>query len=283
MLCVLFFKQKTAYEMRISDWSSDVCSSDLVADLADVGFGDTALTYTAGALEAPSASRLSLSLPVRAEQYPAVGPGGRWVRSLLPEGRALAWAVQHFGIPEDDRYALIGELGSDVAGAVEVLPEGAGSSEGGHYEPLSGDELASLVGRAHTVGLGLDRSRGVRLSLAGMQDKLLLHEHAPGQFSLPVRGAASTVIVTPEPPEADAARPGVAGVATHAPFRLTLAPECGLHTAPPPLARLGAVAAVGVVRYDRDMRSEMRLVGEGRVRTCRSRGTPEQQKKKPKN
>src|SRR3546814_2847406 len=32
MLCVLyffFFKQKTAYEMRISDWSSDVCSSDL--------------------------------------------------------------------------------------------------------------------------------------------------------------------------------------------------------------------------------------------------------------
>src|SRR3546814_6984741 len=40
MLCVLvfvffcfvfFFKQKTAYEMRISDWSSDVCSSDLIA------------------------------------------------------------------------------------------------------------------------------------------------------------------------------------------------------------------------------------------------------------
>src|SRR3546814_2078142 len=28
-MVVLFFKQKTAYEMRISDWSSDVCSSDL--------------------------------------------------------------------------------------------------------------------------------------------------------------------------------------------------------------------------------------------------------------
>src|SRR3546814_1772404 len=27
---LFFFKQKTAYEMRISDWSSDVCSSDLV-------------------------------------------------------------------------------------------------------------------------------------------------------------------------------------------------------------------------------------------------------------
>src|SRR3546814_3561914 len=35
MVCLFFFffKQKTAYEMRISDWSSDVCSSDL----ADIG------------------------------------------------------------------------------------------------------------------------------------------------------------------------------------------------------------------------------------------------------
>src|SRR3546814_1063740 len=30
LLFIFFFKQKTAYEMRISDWSSDVCSSDLV-------------------------------------------------------------------------------------------------------------------------------------------------------------------------------------------------------------------------------------------------------------
>src|SRR3546814_3600957 len=29
LMAVFFFKQKTAYEMRISDWSSDVCSSDL--------------------------------------------------------------------------------------------------------------------------------------------------------------------------------------------------------------------------------------------------------------
>src|SRR3546814_5310097 len=38
--CIFFFKQKTAYDMRISDWSSDVCSSDLAADGtvgADVG------------------------------------------------------------------------------------------------------------------------------------------------------------------------------------------------------------------------------------------------------
>src|SRR3546814_5034034 len=31
VIVFFFFKQKTAYEMRISDWSSDVCSSDLEA------------------------------------------------------------------------------------------------------------------------------------------------------------------------------------------------------------------------------------------------------------
>src|SRR3546814_2138359 len=35
MFVFFFFKQKTAYEMRISDWSSDVCSSDLGADRFD--------------------------------------------------------------------------------------------------------------------------------------------------------------------------------------------------------------------------------------------------------
>src|SRR3546814_11126878 len=43
-LILFFFKQKTAYEMRISDWSSDVCSSDLITDgvqwLVDQGIAD---------------------------------------------------------------------------------------------------------------------------------------------------------------------------------------------------------------------------------------------------
>src|SRR3546814_16139730 len=41
LVCVIvfFFKQKTAYEMRISDWSSDVCSSDLARPANGVQFG----------------------------------------------------------------------------------------------------------------------------------------------------------------------------------------------------------------------------------------------------
>src|SRR3546814_10544612 len=47
--CVVlfFFKQKTAYEMRISDWSSDVCSSDLAVRLPNVGRGHRRLVPAA--------------------------------------------------------------------------------------------------------------------------------------------------------------------------------------------------------------------------------------------
>src|SRR3546814_8958107 len=47
-LCFFFFKQKTAYEMRISDWSSDVCSSDLAGGLDCVGIGKCAHTVSTG-------------------------------------------------------------------------------------------------------------------------------------------------------------------------------------------------------------------------------------------
>src|SRR3546814_9588040 len=57
MLCFFFFKQKTAYEMRISDWSSDVCSSDLIGgylsgpatlQCAPGGNGPLRLSFVAG-------------------------------------------------------------------------------------------------------------------------------------------------------------------------------------------------------------------------------------------
>src|SRR3546814_1004392 len=43
--CFFFFKQKTAYEMRISDWSSDVCSSDLHTHAAGAEGADIALEH----------------------------------------------------------------------------------------------------------------------------------------------------------------------------------------------------------------------------------------------
>src|SRR3546814_11574218 len=51
MVCY-FFKQKTAYEMRISDWSSDVCSSDLMLPRQHAEqIGDHVGTQVAGIVE----------------------------------------------------------------------------------------------------------------------------------------------------------------------------------------------------------------------------------------
>src|SRR3546814_2274237 len=68
-----FFKQKTAYELRISDWSSDVCSSDLAAGgfarraaraaVAADGYQLFHLTHIQRALDDPLRQRLGQWMP----------------------------------------------------------------------------------------------------------------------------------------------------------------------------------------------------------------------------
>src|SRR3546814_2131909 len=52
-----FFKQKTAYEMRISDWSSDVCSSDLGGKLHRLAAGRSAQVQHSLARPCPKQAR----------------------------------------------------------------------------------------------------------------------------------------------------------------------------------------------------------------------------------
>src|SRR3546814_2223591 len=88
--CVFFFfKQKTAYEMRISDWSSDVCSSDLAECRAFAGFAFEAdfATHQLGELardrqtEAAAADLAAANLPERLEQ-PLALLGGDALRAV---------------------------------------------------------------------------------------------------------------------------------------------------------------------------------------------------------
>lgn len=218
-----------------------------VANLLDAGFGQTAVQYTPTALADPIGSRLSLSMPVRPELYPGGNIGTRWTRSLLPEGRALDWAVEQFHISPDDSYGLIAALGADVAGAVRVLRDPITVAETGTYELLDAEHLAELVVRAHAHGLGLDRDRGVRLSLAGQQDKLLLHRDRRG-YLLPINGAPSSLIVKPEPQESKTPLPGLA---SNELLCLTLAARTGLDVARASIERFGTVPSLVVQRFDR--------------------------------
>src|SRR3546814_9566549 len=95
---LFFFKQKTAYELRISDWSSDVCSSDLhftgsrQAPLGGLGrlVHGSSLCAQAAALDSPPIAR-------RAEGHCYAKQKGRPDRggpSLVSDWRGTPWRLQ---------------------------------------------------------------------------------------------------------------------------------------------------------------------------------------------
>src|SRR3546814_21021028 len=90
VIFIVFFKQKTAYELRISDWSSDVCSSDLSGE----------------------------EIPVRADigsLMPIAGlPGGDWVGyhySSTQPGELVRIALSPHGAPRLTRLSRAREIG----------------------------------------------------------------------------------------------------------------------------------------------------------------------------
>src|SRR3546814_9682334 len=128
LLCSFFFKQKTAYELRISDWSSDVCSSDLVFENGVVrmpeGFRDAYRQFVDGGWNA---------LPFD----PTFGGQG------LPW--SLATAVQEMWQSANLSFGLCPLL---TVGAVELL-QAHGS------EQQKNDYLAKLISGAWTGTMNL--------------------------------------------------------------------------------------------------------------------------------
>src|SRR3546814_7728658 len=89
-----FFKQKTAYEMRISDWSSDVCSSDLRAG-ADEGAVAEGAGYGRDALEGPG----------RVERHLDQG------ESFLDQGSSHVESIPGLEAAQDGHERQAGEAG----------------------------------------------------------------------------------------------------------------------------------------------------------------------------
>src|SRR3546814_2729912 len=89
-----FFKQKTAYEMRISDWSSDVCSSDLYPQkpvTVYIGFSAGGPTDTVGRL---LADKLSQKLGQTFVVENKVGASGVVAANLVKKIGRGSWREQ---------------------------------------------------------------------------------------------------------------------------------------------------------------------------------------------
>src|SRR3546814_11124744 len=114
-MCFFFFKQKTAYEMRISDWSSDVCSSDLQTGST----GDTDSTVTqigdnnvAGVTQSGDNNNVTISqtqnfIPTAEDpsnEATVTQEGVDGALTILQEGDNNASVTQDSGSVDDDAF-----------------------------------------------------------------------------------------------------------------------------------------------------------------------------------
>src|SRR3546814_4742057 len=97
MLCCLycFFKTQTAYEMRMSDWSSDVCSSDLLSITADQ------IIVTAGAQQALAIAISAMAMPNEIMLVESLTYGGVHENARQRPVRMEAVAMDHEGMLPD--------------------------------------------------------------------------------------------------------------------------------------------------------------------------------------
>src|SRR3546814_15314395 len=85
-----FFKQKTAYEMRISDWSSDVCSSDLEPDYSQPASAPSIVPVDVPPSSVdPSASAMSPDAPPSIDQAPPPPSDWRQTVAVDPVAEAI--------------------------------------------------------------------------------------------------------------------------------------------------------------------------------------------------
>jgi serine/threonine-protein kinase HipA len=187
---------------------------------------------------------LSLSLPVSSRRY-SQGIVRPFLDGLLPEGEARRSIARDVHVPERDTYGLIRALGRDCAGAVvfqpaEDPPPPAPTTT--TAEPISPNEIEALVRDLKSAPLGVGGR--VRISLAGVQEKLVLTRMPDGVWGRPVDGTPSTHILKPE----IAALPDT--VENEA-LCMRIAKHLGLDVASVETTEIGGRKLIVVERYDR--------------------------------
>jgi serine/threonine-protein kinase HipA len=241
--------------------------------LIDQERGRLRLTYTDEALARYplGVPLLSLSLPLRPERYPH-GVIRPFVDGLLPEGEPRQILANDFGLLREDTYGLIRVLGRDCAGALVVQPAGdAPPPEPTTLaaQPLDDDEIAKLVANLRSAPLGVGGR--VRISLAGVQEKLLLTRMPDGRWGRPVDGTPSTHILKPEIDR-------FPKTVENEVFCMRLAGHLGLRVPAVEMTTIGGRRLIVVERYDRLVHPDGSVERIHQEDFCQATGIPPEKK-----
>jgi serine/threonine-protein kinase HipA len=231
------------------------------------------LTYTDEALTRYPLGTplLSLTLPLQPERHPQ-GVVRPFLDGLLPEGQSRLAVAEDFDLLASDTYGLIRAIGRDCAGAVVIQP-----AEDPPPPPPStlraaklGDaDIENLVANLRTAPLGIDKR--VRISLGGVQEKLLLTHMPDGSWGRPVDGTPSTHILKPEIARFPQAVENEA-------FCMRLARHLGLPVADVETQVIGSRMLLVVTRYDRIVDANGSVERIHQEDFCQATGTPPDQK-----
>ena len=221
----------------------------LVATLIRTRTGTIRLRYTDESVSkfGENAIVMSVALPTSMKRYDGT-PVELWADSLLPEGETRTLIEGLFGVRRGDTFGLLAAIGGDCAGALSFLPEASTpQATTASSQPLQGDELEAALTRLDSHPLGVDDD--VRVSLGGLQAKLLLTRTPDGGWARPAGGAPSTHIAKPDPDRF----PGL--VSTEA-FTLALAGSAGIRAADHRLEHWGDRPVLLVERFDRSVHGQ---------------------------
>jgi serine/threonine-protein kinase HipA len=208
---------------------------------------DLRCVYLAEALDRwpGQAPLLSCSLPLQRRPLNAsVFAGG-----LLPEGQHRLALAAELKVAAHDTYSLLKRFGRDVAGALTISVSEPDERSGG-VMPYTAETLEAEVADLpdHPLGIHDDSE----LSIAGLQDKLLLIKLADGQWGRPIHGLPSTHILKLD----DRQHPGLVEAEAQC---LALARELGLTTVQAHIERIADTSCLIVERFDR------RIAPDGKV------------------
>jgi serine/threonine-protein kinase HipA len=241
--------------------------------LVDRERGRPRLVYTSEALARYTLGTplLSLSLPVDKRRYPQ-GIVRPFLDGLLPEGESRVSIARDVGVRASDTYELIRELGRDCAGAIVIQPvddPAPPQATTVTAEALDADEIEASVRNLRSAPLGAGGR--VRISLAGIQEKLMLTLMPNGVWGRPVDGTPSTHILKPD----IAAYPKT--VENEA-FCMRVAKKLDLDVARVETTKIAGRKAIVVERYDRTVSADGAVERVHQEDFCQATGIPPETK-----